>query len=348
MKIFILFTLVITIIYISTNFIFNSRSNISNVSFMDRRYTTILKGIAILTIIWGHVGARLGVGSIQFIAGIGVTLFLICSGYGIMQSYISKGLEKYWIKKWIKVIVPFYIVEIIGLFCIKKISFAIVLKDFLFLKPATAYGWYMGYIIICYLIFWIIMKLGSYFNIKIEKRITGILLIFMIWFIFDSIFLANPSMSFLRARQMLSFPFGVVLAYIVSEKINSFDHLIHKSTLFAIMLGCILVGLGMMFVTQFEVVKNLPYILSNILSLFTCLPLAISIMIFVNLLPEFSMNVFLNILGVYSYELYLVHAFSLSIIKPTILSLISFIAITIIGFLLLRFINKQLSKRVGM
>lgn len=98
MKIFILFTLVITIIYISTNFIFNSRSNISNVSFMDRRYTTILKGIAILTIIWGHVGARLGVGSIQFIAGIGVTLFLICSGYGIMQSYISKGLEKYWIK----------------------------------------------------------------------------------------------------------------------------------------------------------------------------------------------------------------------------------------------------------
>ena len=32
MKIFILFTLVITIIYISTNFIFNSRSNISNVS----------------------------------------------------------------------------------------------------------------------------------------------------------------------------------------------------------------------------------------------------------------------------------------------------------------------------
>lgn len=297
MKIFILFTLALILILLFTNFIFVKKGNIPNISFMSRNYTTNLKGIAILTIIWGHVGARLGVGGIQFIAGIGVTLFLICSGYGIMYSYMAKGLEKYWIKKWTKVIIPFYIVEMIGLCLSQKISFIIILKDFLFLQPATAYGWYMGYIIICYMIFWVIMKLGDYFNTKMEKRIVGILAVFIIWFILDSIFFTNPSMPFLKARQMLSFPFGVVLACIISSKKNNSDYLIHKPTLFAIMLGGTFIGLGMMFLTQFEVMKNLPYISSNILSLFTCLPLAISVMIFIHLLPMLSINSFLNRLG---------------------------------------------------
>ena len=48
---------------------------------MDRNYTTAIKGFSILTVVWAHSGARLSVGGIQFIAGIGVALFLMCSGY---------------------------------------------------------------------------------------------------------------------------------------------------------------------------------------------------------------------------------------------------------------------------
>ena len=35
---------------------------------------------------------------------------------------------------------------------------------------------------------------------------------FAIWFVLESVFFANPDMPFLRARQMLSFPAGVLLA----------------------------------------------------------------------------------------------------------------------------------------
>ena len=50
---------------------------------MDRHYTTAIKGFSILTVVWAHSGAELSVGGIQFIAGIGVALFLMCSGYGL-------------------------------------------------------------------------------------------------------------------------------------------------------------------------------------------------------------------------------------------------------------------------
>lgn len=36
--------------------------------------------------------------------------------------------------------------------------------------------------------------------------------VFAIWFVLESVYFANPNMPFLRARQMLSFPAGVLLA----------------------------------------------------------------------------------------------------------------------------------------
>lgn len=44
---------------------------------MDRNYTTAIKGFSILTVVWAHSGAMLSVGGIQFVAGIGVALFLL-------------------------------------------------------------------------------------------------------------------------------------------------------------------------------------------------------------------------------------------------------------------------------
>lgn len=65
---------------------------------MDRRFTTAVKGFSILTVVWAHGGARLGVGEIQFIAGVGVAQFLICSGYGLEMSYQKNGLKGFWKK----------------------------------------------------------------------------------------------------------------------------------------------------------------------------------------------------------------------------------------------------------
>ncbi len=57
---------------------------------MGRNYTIAIKGFSILTVVWAHSGAMLSVGEIQFIAGIGVVLFLICSGYDLMKVDVDK------------------------------------------------------------------------------------------------------------------------------------------------------------------------------------------------------------------------------------------------------------------
>ena len=70
---------------------------------MDRNYTTAIKGFSILTVVWAHSGAMLSVGGIQVVAGIGVALFLMCSGYGLEISYEKNGLEEFWKKRLLSV-----------------------------------------------------------------------------------------------------------------------------------------------------------------------------------------------------------------------------------------------------
>lgn len=162
-----------------------------------------------MTVVWVHIGTMLSVGAIQFIAGIGLALFLICSGYGLEVSYEKNGLEGFWKKRLLGVCLPFWLVELVGLLVIGTFSIKAYLLDFCFLKPATGYGWFMGYIVICYLIFYAVKKLVKGGKIQIMTLFGA----FAIWFILNSVFFVNPDMPFLRARQMMSFPCGILLVW---------------------------------------------------------------------------------------------------------------------------------------
>lgn len=175
---------------------------------MGRDYTTAIKGFSILAVIWAHSGAELSIGGIQFIAGIGVALFLICSGYGLEISYEKNGLKGFWKKRLLGVCLPFWVIELIGLLITDTFSFKTYLLDFFFVKPATSYGWFMGYIVVCYLIFYTIRR----FIIDSKMQTITLLGAFAVWFALESVFFANPGMPFLRARQILSFPCGILLA----------------------------------------------------------------------------------------------------------------------------------------
>lgn len=136
MNYFALFTCAIFILFI-LGFFNNKRTSIS---FMDRNFTTAIKGFSILTVVWAHIGARLGVGGIQFIAGIGVCLFLFCSGYGLEMSWQTNKIKDFWKKRFIHVFAPFWMIELIGLLCAKSFTIQKYIKDIFFLKPATTYG----------------------------------------------------------------------------------------------------------------------------------------------------------------------------------------------------------------
>ena len=92
--------------------------------------------------------------------------------------------------------------------CYRNFSIKTYLLDFWFSKPATAYGWFMGYIVTCYLLFYAVKKLVK----DSRMQMLALFGVFAIWFVLESAFFANPDMPFLRARQMLSFPVGVLLA----------------------------------------------------------------------------------------------------------------------------------------
>jgi peptidoglycan/LPS O-acetylase OafA/YrhL len=85
-----------------------------------------------------------------------------------------------------------------------------------------------------------------------------------------------------------------------------------------------------MAVTQLNVVKNLPYLVSNAMALLTCLPVAVGIMVFGKSFGGLFENKMLAVTGKISYEIYLVHAFTLGMIKPSVVSVIGFVVATYI------------------
>ena len=316
MRYFVLFTVCVFVSYL-LGFV----KKPGKYQWMDRKYTTAIKGFSILTVVWAHSGAKLSVGGIQFIAGIGVALFLMCSGYGLEVSYEKNGLKGFWRKRLLGVCLPFWTVELVGLLATGTFSIKTYLLDFCFLKSATGYGWFMGYIVICYLIFYAVKRL-----IK-DSRMQMVTLfgVFAIWFVLESVFFANPGMPFLRARQMLSFPAGVLLA-VNKDKI---EQTLTKAKNILILTGgavCLL----FMAITQLNVVKNLPYLVSNAMALLTCLPMAIGIMVFGKSFSVIFENKLLTMIGIISYEIYLVHAFTLGIIKPSVIAIIAFVVVTTI------------------
>ena len=83
-----------------------------------------------------------------------------------------------------------------------------------------------------------------------------------------------------------------------------------------------------MAVTQLNMVKNLPYLVSNAMALLTCLPMAIGVMVFGKSFSRIFENKLLAVNGMISYEIYLVHTFTLGIIKQSIISVFMFAVVT--------------------
>ncbi len=312
------------------------RRPFSQLQWMNRYYTTALKGISMLTILWSHVGACYGVEGIQFIGTVGVSLFIIFSGYGLQLSVEANGLKDYWKRRFFHVILPYWIAEGIGLVASGQLTFKVYLLDCLFLKPATGPGWFMQYIMVCYLMFFLV-KLMIRKDIpkepeKCEERILyGV---FLLWFIIDSLFFARPDMPFLRARQMLCFPFGVSMA---KEK-EAFEKEASKQGPF--FFGSI-IGLLFMGITQLQAVKEMPYIVQNLLSLFTVFPLAIAVLTVTKRHLWLVNNWVMNQIGLVSFEVYLVHAFTMENLQMSVSSFAAFLGVTTVGAWLLHMLIRK-------
>lgn len=317
-------------------FIGQSREKIK---WMSREYSIALKGASIMIILWSHVGITYGIQHIQFIGTVGVSLFIIFSGFGIQMSTESRGLEGYWRRRIVSIALPYWIVEAVGLFATGQFTIKRYVLDLLFIQPAMGPGWFMQYIMICYLIYYLICVFFKQNRDCRDVDGENIILYgaFLIWLVLDSLYFADPAMPFLKARQMLCFPFGVAIA----KHRDKISELLDKQI---VRMGGIIIGLVFMAITQLRAIKESMFLIQNLLSLLTVFPMAISVIAITKRWDWLLDNRVLTVMGLISFEVYLVHTFALSILQSSMVALGLFIITTIAGAYLLHPLRKELVK----
>lgn len=320
-------------------FVRSSSSKKERIKFLDFNHTNILKGYAILAVLFGHVGQYSGVNGIEYPAGVGVSLFLILSGYGIALSVKKNGLNKFWAKRFFRVLVPYILAEF--LFFIvqgKDLSFTDVIMDFSLLKPLHPFGWYLHYILICYILFYAVWKI-----VKTDKRRMILLItLFATWFFIKSIvFIDEP--FFLAARQMLAFPIGVF----IGMKKQEYSEWNMKNIIFV---GLIVSSTIMYVLLHLSYVDNLPILLYNFFALGTCTICALGI-IGLTYSLKFLQNKGMAIIASFSFEIYIVHGYFIDILSNTEIALggvAGFLLYTVAGSILLKCLTDLIAKKKNM
>ena len=281
-----LFIITIIAIIVSGLMSKNCSSQDTIAACLSRSYTNILRGLAMVMIIFGHVAGTYheGVWFSPF-ASTGVALFLLLSGYGNCESFKRNRIFKF--QKLFKIAFPYWII-VIFLFIIKydDYDFNTLLLSLLFVKPLISGYWFVNYIFLCYLIFWFSM------NMVYEYR----WLVFILFAIISFVCL-QP----LESEQSLSFIAGIL----ISERKESL-FMIKKGKLLEIAVCLFIFGIAILGLKQLTVVRNNDMLFSFVQLLYK-LPLALSIVFSFSFCSIFKDNRLLVSIAPYTYELYLVH-----------------------------------------
>ena len=248
---------------------------------LNRSLTDALRGIAVLIIIICHfIGGGFEIRYFTPLGGIGVAIFLFLSGYGLNESFLAKGLNGFWTKKTLRILLPYL------LWCgLLAITVLLLPYD----SPAFRRYWYLEYLALWYAIF--------YFSKKFLPKYSELIMIVLAVCMF-------PFMRNIQTEQSFSFLLGVVVSgqKLKLEKIN-------KWVLICTMVSVFTFGITCLFLKQihwFRAFGEESFVV-KLLQLGTKLPIGLSIIIAVSYLYRsvFFWRIF-EILGIVSLELYLV------------------------------------------
>ena len=151
--------------------------------------TNVLKGIAILIVTVGHFYryAFNASGIMHSVAFFGATLFAFLTGYGITLSYEAKGFGGkaiIWvIKRWLKVNIPFILVNIISVTFIYRGKNNIPVLNRILFGADDFVQWYIPFISLFYIVFVISCVLGKKHRVILFTILSAICLALGIVFI---------------------------------------------------------------------------------------------------------------------------------------------------------------------
>jgi len=279
-------------------------------------WSTCIKGIAITIIILGHLGNLFDIRYFTPLGAIGVSCFLIVSGYGLSTSYEKNGLKNYWTKK-----LPIYMIYV-GIELIYYVMYwgeftpTQIIKDILLISPLHPYGWYMNFIAVWYIVFFLSKKIR---NERIQ--FVFLTLIAVIWYVF---------FRELKAQNAFSFLAGVILYKYRDCLLSKLEKI--KTSLLFFSLGSLFLA-----IKQIYFVRELPVILYKVILIMICMSYATSLISLISFLQKYNKQSLLfpmYSLGLYSYELYLIHAFTILMFQKNSITFMSLFLFFLISFLL--------------
>ena len=258
-----------------------------NGQFFDKRYTTVAKGVAIISIMACHCSGHWTGGRLLTpLGGIGVSVFLIASGFGLNESYKRSGLAGFWRKRWVRVYLPYFFAAV-GY----AIAFRWNLRGCLlnFSCVHSPY-WFVTYILVCYVAFWLVCAVCPAHKCLV-LLLPSLAALFLL-----------PN---LQAEQSFGFVTGVAL----SEHKDAFMRFSNRKKAYAsTVAGLFVIGVAFLALKQIPGVRACSSAwVMNIVQCLIKYPLGMAVLLSLKCLPKILSNPFLHLSGLISYELYLVH-----------------------------------------
>lgn len=290
---------------------------------LSRQNTLWMQGVSALLIMLMHFVMQLEdyPRFFNIFGSVAVAVFLFISGFGINESHKINGINNFWKKRFLRVIIPCWTIFLFQLPFVEHFNSVQLLKNLTFY---TSDFWFVDYIIRWYLVYWISRRFFT-------KNTKYILFVFGIYNVFQ---------QQLYSEQAFSFFCG----YLASEYVGKLNKLNKKHVL---KYTCLSVIYGIIFL----LIKEIPTIqqikgsiLFNVILLNIKLPLAMSIIAAPFLFPLLKKIGIFNKLGKISYELYIVHYNFMPAITG-IISIFIYSAYSIIISVIFRRINQFLSKK---
>lgn len=292
--------------------------------YISREDTLIFKGIAILLVLICHIVGVFGIRYATPLGGIGVSIFLLLSGYGLNESYKLKGLKGFIRKRVSTVYLPYMLVVIIDNL-ILSFNLNGLLNDLLLITTPN-FMWFIQFIVINYFLFYLINLIVPEKAQNFAWIIIGILLFFF--------------GSALIAEQSFIFWLGIYL----SNKSNDNKPDNNNQIILSILL--LVIGACALLIKQLSVVrlgsKYIYYLIETILK--NCSALGIITLLKKTPINMMNFKFIFSYLGKYAYEIYLIHAIAFFVLKNNInlIGIFEFLIITMIGAILLKFIKNQI------
>ena len=313
-------------------------------------HTNQLKGIAIMMVIFSHIGYFLDSGNkflypLSVAGGVGVNIFLFLSGYGLTLSSLKSSLSVFgfYYKRLSRVFVPMWIVLIFFLlldYFLLNISYplkTIVYLSIGFVPNADIYTtfnspfWYFTLILFYYLIFPFVFW-------KRLPMASALVILILSMYILRLELPVVPDVLKLYKVHYLAFPIGIIFAGWQSSRFSFSDllnklHPVLKYGFAAVLIWMICYtgihsGIG-------ETLRK-----EQLISLITMG----SFIILAMLIPFNSR--FLILLGIYSYEIYLIqwpllyrHDFLYKFMPAGIATILYFIVFIAMSFCIQRGVN---------